>query len=57
MRPDDPADKAVAIMIEHKIGSLPVVDEEENLIGIVTETDFLQVAYRALAAGAIQVAR
>jgi CBS domain-containing protein len=48
VRPDDPADKAVALMIENKIGSLPVIDEEENLVGIVTETDFLQVAYRAL---------
>ena len=48
VRPGDPADKAVALMIEHKIGSLPVVDEQETLIGIVTETDFLQIAYRAL---------
>jgi CBS domain-containing protein len=50
VRPDDPAEKAVALMLENKIGSLPVVDEEENLVGIVTETDFLRVAYQALTA-------
>jgi CBS domain-containing protein len=50
VRPDDPADKAVALMIENKIGSLPVVDEQETLIGIVTETDFLRVAHQALTA-------
>jgi CBS domain-containing protein len=48
VRPDDPAGKAVGLMLENKIGSLPVVDEEETLIGIVTETDFLQIAFQAL---------
>jgi len=51
VRPDDPAEKAVQLMIENKIGSVPVVDEEETLIGIVTETDFLQVAWQALRRG------
>ena len=48
VRPFEPAARAVELMLEHKIGSLPVVDEEETLIGIVTETDFLEVALRAL---------
>lgn len=51
VRPYESAEKAVALMLENKIGSLPVVDDEETLIGIVTETDFLQVAYQALTAG------
>ena len=51
VRPDDPAVKAVKLMIENKVGSVPVVDEEETLIGIVTETDFLQVAWQALEKG------
>ncbi len=44
--PDRPVAEAARIMIDHKIGALPVV-EGERLTGIVTETDFV----RALARG------
>lgn len=37
-----------AIMIRQKIDSLPVVDDNRRVIGIVTATDFLEVAHRAL---------
>jgi CBS domain-containing protein len=47
-RPDDDAASAVALLIEKKIGCLPVVDAQSRVIGIVTETDFLNVAYQAL---------
>ena len=39
--PDRPARDAAQIMLEHKIGALPVVDSG-RLIGIVTETDLLR---------------
>ena len=48
VKPDDPARTAVQLMLEFKLGSLPVVNDDETLIGIVTETDFLQVAWQAL---------
>ena len=51
VRLDDPADKAVQLMLEHKIGSLPVVADDETLVGIVTETDFLRIAHEALTLG------
>lgn len=51
VRPDEPAERAVTLMLEHKIGSVPVVDEDEALVGIVTETDFLEVALQALTTG------
>ncbi|MBK7857900.1 MAG: CBS domain-containing protein [Archangiaceae bacterium] len=51
VRPEEPAASAIATMIENKIGSLPVVDADQNLVGIVTETDFLQIAYQALTGG------
>ncbi|MBL8951568.1 MAG: CBS domain-containing protein [Myxococcaceae bacterium] len=51
VRPTDAAEKAVELMVENKIGSVPVVDDEETLVGIVTETDFLQVAWQALKRG------
>jgi acetoin utilization protein AcuB len=37
-----PIEETVRIMIEHKIGCLPVMDGEK-LIGIITETDILDV--------------
>lgn len=49
--PDRPAAEAARIMIEHKIGALPVV-EEGRLIGIVTESDFVRVMAEA---GAVRV--
>lgn len=48
---ETPAYQAARLMIKHKIGSLPVVGDEEQLVGIVTETDFLRVSYRALRGG------
>lgn len=46
--PEAPAFRAAEIMLDNKIGALPVVSEDEVLIGIVTETDFLSVAHNAL---------
>ena len=42
--PDCPLEEAASLMVRHKIGSLPVV-EEEQIIGIITESDiFSQLA-------------
>lgn len=46
--PDTPAREGVELMLEHKIGSLPVIGDQEQLVGIVTDTDFLEIARRAL---------
>ena len=43
------AAEAVAILLEHKISCLPVVGAAGELIGIVTETDFLRAAYQRAA--------
>jgi CBS domain-containing protein len=48
VRPETLAREAVALLIDKKIGALPVVDEGGKLVGIVTATDFLEVAFRAL---------
>jgi acetoin utilization protein AcuB len=39
--PDRPLGEAARLMIDHKIGALPVV-EQGRLIGIVTESDFVR---------------
>jgi CBS domain-containing protein len=46
--PATPASWAVERMLRGKYSALPVVDEAGKPIGIVTSTDFLEVAYRAL---------
>jgi acetoin utilization protein AcuB len=42
VRAETPIGKGVKIMVEKKIGALPVVDLEERVIGIFTELDALQ---------------
>ena len=39
---DDDLQEAVELMIEEKIGGIPVVDEAEGLVGIVTYLDVLR---------------
>lgn len=45
--PDAPIAHAVDVLIAHKIGCLPVVNDDGRLVGIVTDTDLLELA-RAL---------
>jgi acetoin utilization protein AcuB len=42
LSPDDDLQQAVELLIEEKIGGLPVVDEAEGLVGIVTYVDLLR---------------
>ncbi|MFW6237652.1 MAG: CBS domain-containing protein [Halanaerobiales bacterium] len=39
--PDTSVEEAAAVMSEHKISGLPVVDEEGNLAGILSERDLI----------------
>ncbi len=40
--PDTPVERAAQIMVDHKIGGLPVVDGG-NLVGVITETDIFRL--------------
>lgn len=40
---DESVEKAAVLMMEHKVGGLPVVDEGGRLIGIITQTDVFDV--------------
>lgn len=44
---DCPLEEAARIMVDHKIGSLPVL-RERQLVGIITETDIFRVMAEAL---------
>jgi CBS domain-containing protein len=42
LSPDDNLQEAVEMLINEKIGGIPVVDEAEGLVGIVTYVDVLR---------------
>ncbi len=46
--PDVPVKQAAAILLENKYGCLPVVDETHDLVGILTEADFLRLTVNML---------
>jgi CBS domain-containing membrane protein len=49
VHPDTLASIAGQTMAEHRYGCLPVIDERQVLVGIVTERDFLKFATKAIA--------
>lgn len=48
VRAETPLQEAGKIMLDAKLGCLPVVNGDGNLVGIVTEADFLKLALRLL---------
>jgi acetoin utilization protein AcuB len=46
--PDRPARDGAQLMLEHKIGALPVLDDG-HLVGIITETDIVRAFVRTTA--------
>jgi len=45
--PDTPVTAAAAIMIEHRVRMLPVVDDDRTLAGILTASDLADTALRS----------
>lgn len=45
---DDTVRTAVKLMVKHKVGCLPVLDDDEKLVGILTETDMLKLLMEIL---------
>ena len=41
--PDAPVWRAAELLMEHKIGGIPVLDEDNMLCGIITESDILRL--------------
>lgn len=37
--PKTPVGEAAALMVDHRIGGLPVLDERRRVVGVITETD------------------
>lgn len=49
--PDWPVRHAVDVMLEGRFGCLPVVDEQDRLVGLLSETDCLRLLATYLAEG------
>ena len=49
--PDDEIEEVVELLIEEKIGGIPVVDETEGLVGIVSYVDVLRCFLNCLQEG------
>ena len=41
--PETPVWQVAETMLEQKIGGLPVVDDQNNLLGIITESDIFRL--------------
>ena len=48
VHPDDTIKEVVAITEKHRIGTFPVVDDNGNLVGILTSTDLLHIMTKLL---------
>ncbi len=44
--PDTPILDAAELMLEHKISGLPVVNQEDELMGVITESDIFRMLIR-----------
>lgn len=43
LKEDDSVEKAAVIMLENRISGMPIVDNDYNVVGIITETDVFKV--------------
>ena len=43
VRPDETVEFAAILMLENKISSLPVINEKDVLVGVITQTDIFKV--------------
>ncbi len=50
VQPDLPIEEAARVMIDHRIGCLPVV-EDDRLVGIISDTDIFRVLVEGLGGG------
>lgn len=49
--PDTPIEDAAHLMVDNKIGGLPVVDGQDRLVGVITETDIFKAFDEMFAGG------
>ena len=50
VRPEAMLTEAIKLLLRHSVSGLPVVDADENLVGIITEHDIMNFAFSGHAA-------
>ncbi len=48
---DTPIEEAARLMVEHKIGGMPVVNPRQHVVGMITETDIFKAFVEMLGSG------
>ena len=51
--PDDPVQKAISLMLRHRLGGLPVVDGSGRLLGMLSEFDLLDLVWAPQTGGEV----
>jgi acetoin utilization protein AcuB len=49
--PDTPIEDAARVIADNKIGGMPVVDEKEHVVGVITETDLFKTFVEMMGGG------
>jgi acetoin utilization protein AcuB len=49
--PDTPIEEAAHLMVDRKVGGLPVVDDQNHVVGVITETDIFRAFVEMLGSG------
>ena len=47
VRPESTIDEAIALLLDHRVSGLPVVNEEGVLVGVISEVDIIDLVYNA----------
>jgi len=47
VRPDTTIDEAIALLLDHHVSGLPVVNDEGALLGVISEVDIIDLVYNA----------
>ncbi len=47
VRPDTSIDEAVSLLLDNKISGLPVIDDEGQLVGVISEVVIIDLVYSA----------
>jgi len=45
--PEATIDEAISLLLDHRVSGLPVVDGDNQLLGVITEFDIIDLVYKA----------
>jgi CBS domain-containing protein len=55
VRPDATIDEVLRLLLQHRVSGLPVLDEEQRLVGMVSELDLLRLLYNRMHLGTSRI--